>query len=108
MHQHLVSPTARATASGGSTVKLTIVPPDELDLDSAPALIEQLEEVAGSNVDLDCSGIAFIDSSGMRALVELHERWASDGCAFVLVKPSTTLRRLLELTQLEDTFVIRE
>lgn len=71
----------------------------DLDMATAPQLEDTCRSL-DSGVALDLSGVGFIDSSGLRALVrvrEMHDEMA-------LVDPSAGVRRLLELTQMTDAF----
>jgi anti-sigma B factor antagonist len=52
-----------------------IRPSGELDLATAPLLAEPLTELSSNGhgrVVLDLAGLTFIDSSGMRAIIEAH------------------------------------
>ena len=50
------------------------------------------------------AGITFIDSSGLRVLLELAERVAAVGGRVALRNPSGTVSRIMEITGLESTF----
>jgi anti-anti-sigma factor len=70
----------------------------ELDMATADALQEVLHAAAYGDdpVVLDFSALKFMDSSGLRALLQ----WAgSDDCGPVVIKnPSAQVSRLLEIT----------
>ena len=51
----------------------------ELDIASADGLADALVEVAGSTVVVDLSGLTFMDSSGIGALVVARNRVLSEG-----------------------------
>jgi anti-anti-sigma factor len=70
----------------------------ELDLATAGGLTDLLNTAADSDdpIVLDFSGVPFMDSSGLRALLEAAR---SDDCGPVVIKdPSPQVRRLLEIT----------
>jgi anti-sigma B factor antagonist len=76
----------------------------ELDMSSADDLLravaEALEE-PGGDLTLDMSGLAFIDSSGLRALLEISHRLA--GGRLILAAPSEQVVKVFSLVRV-DTF----
>ncbi len=76
----------------------------ELDAYSAPLLADRLAISAaeGDAVRLDLSGIDFIDSSGLRALVDGHQQSEAAGRRLVLSRPSPVVTRLLEISGLTE------
>jgi anti-sigma B factor antagonist len=79
----------------------------ELDLAGAPRLRRAAERSARDARDLpvvlDLSQVSFIDSTGVRALLDIRE--LAGGRPVVLLTPSPTVARVLDLTQLRDRFV---
>lgn len=71
----------------------------ELDLSSAPLLVESLEGHQG-DLMLDCSGLSFIDAAGLRAIVDLARRVRPATVA--LVRPSRQVVRLLGLLRAHE------
>jgi anti-sigma B factor antagonist len=69
----------------------------ELDLSVAPEVAAQLEGLAG-DIELDCSGLTFIDASGVRLFVAVHDARTRRGARLLIVNPSRCVLRLLELT----------
>jgi anti-sigma B factor antagonist len=71
----------------------------ELDLATADRLWTELEPllVPRSVVVLDGAGITFMDSSGLRVLLQAGKRAAADGAVFRLVAPQPAVQRVLEL-----------
>ena len=55
-------------------------------------------------VVLELSGVAFIDSSGLRALVAAHTALDERGHRLVLVAPSRPASRLFEISGLNEHF----
>ena len=73
----------------------------ELDLDQASTLAEELFAFAGRGataVTVDVSGLNFIDSSGLRALLSAREQLESAGTPFRLTNVSAAVDRVLEMT----------
>src|SRR5262245_21671161 len=81
----------------------------ELDMAEVPdvrARLAGLAEVNG-NVELNCSRLSFIDSSGLYLLVELHRDCEARGVNLFIVDPSACVTRMLELTRLDAVLEIR-
>ncbi|MEU0553153.1 STAS domain-containing protein [Dactylosporangium sp. NPDC006015] len=77
----------------------------ELDMTSAPTLIESLRDAirayAPSRVDLDLTGVPFMDSTGIQVLVAAQ---ADIDGELRIIGTSPAVHRLLELTGLLETF----
>ena len=79
----------------------------ELDAYTAGVLEELLTDRASSgDVRVDLSGVTFIDSTGIRAIVRADNELRSDDRTLVIVDPSPAVMRLLELTSLDERFRI--
>jgi anti-sigma B factor antagonist len=61
---------------------------------------------AGQRTEIDLSGVEFIDSNGLKALIEAHRRAVELGAELVLVAPAGPVRRLFELTGCIDIFTV--
>jgi anti-sigma B factor antagonist len=74
----------------------------ELDLASYEEASEALSPLFGSSDDvvLDVSDLSFMDSSGIRLLIRLHQ--SIDGGGLVVRSPKQHLTRLLEIAGLPD------
>jgi len=75
----------------------------EIDSFTAPVLAERLAE-SGAVTVVDLSGVTFLDSSGLRVLVEAHRVRAETGGSLRLRAPSTNVQHLLEISGLLDHF----
>ncbi|MFN8123781.1 MAG: STAS domain-containing protein [Thermoleophilia bacterium] len=72
----------------------------ELDLATAPDVLAAVEAATGdgtSRLVLDMSGVSFIDSTGVRTLLEANRVAGND---LSLLAPSPAVTRVLELTEL--------
>ena len=97
--------------AGGEKVVLRIEPGDgersfrligELDLATTDELLAAVGPAAegGGDLRLDLSGLSFMDSSGLRALVQLAQTLVPpDG--LVLMRPAEQVTRLFDLVQAE-------
>lgn len=68
----------------------TLVVDGELDLSSIPLLAQHIDsqlEREQEALTLDLSGVSFMDSSGLRLLIELNERAERDGWSLSLIAP---------------------
>jgi anti-anti-sigma factor len=77
----------------------------ELDLAGVPEVRDRLVEWQG-DVELDCSGLTFIDASGLKMLGAIHYACARRGAKLLIVNPSPCVIRLLELTGLDALFAV--
>jgi anti-sigma B factor antagonist len=84
----------------GSTTALV----GEVDAHTAPAVAERFESLPDGHGDfsLDMAGVEFMDSSGLRMIIELHQRAESESRRLVLKAPSQAVSRLLEISGLTD------
>jgi anti-sigma B factor antagonist len=75
----------------------------ELDCATAPKLEVRLRALAGLGhpVALDLADVSFMDSSGLRLLLDAHRAAERDGRAFELRRPSPAVRRVLRLAHAE-------
>jgi anti-sigma B factor antagonist len=98
-------------------VRLEITPIDnglvlvgEIDAHTAPELAARLDPLPGDGADvvLDVAGIEFIDSSGLRVLIEAHQRAIAAGRRLVIRQPSASVRRLFEISGLTGHLVVAD
>lgn len=95
---------ARAERRGDTVV---IVAEGELDLLGAPVLAEAVPPGDEALV-IDLASVGFMDSSGLRALLEARQACLESGRPFALARPSGAVRRVLELVDLEREFELLE
>ncbi|HSL56485.1 MAG TPA: STAS domain-containing protein [Acidimicrobiales bacterium] len=89
--------------------EVVVVVRGELDVTSSPSLVEHLDRLAvagASRVTLDCRHVAFVDASGLGALLAARDRLEGDGRAITLRHPSPVMRRLLHLADLSGAFLV--
>jgi anti-anti-sigma factor len=94
---------ARATPAPDGTV--TVTASGELDMTSAPELINVLRDAihrhGPSRVDLDLTGIVFMDSTGLQVLVAAN---TDVGGGLRITGTSPAVHRLLKLTGVLEEF----
>jgi anti-anti-sigma factor len=90
-----------ATVMDGDVARVVIS--GELDNGSAPRLISMAHDLAAPpvrGIELDCAGVTFLDSAGVRALIVSRKEAADMGVDLVLVHPSLPVTRVIEMTGL--------
>jgi len=75
----------------------------DLDLANAPLLRACFASIDG-HIDVECSGLGFVDSEGLGVLASTQARTDAN---FVFVEPSRSLVRLLRATGLDASLEIR-
>lgn len=85
-----------------------IVAAGEIDLASAPRVESAIEQFAGQEVVLDLRGVEFMDSAGLKVLLNQRSRLEDSGGALRLVVGEGAVIRLLELTNVSDAFLITQ
>jgi anti-sigma B factor antagonist len=94
------------TASGDVPV---VAVSGEVDVYSAPALKESLSELLHSGVRtliVDLSSVAFLDSTGLGALVEARAATSEAGGSLPLVCSHERILKLFTITGLDGVFAI--
>ena len=86
----------------------TVALDGEVDAHTAPTLAQRFESLpaGGGDVTLDLSGVGFMDSSGLRVIIELHQRAAAESRRLVLRSPGPAVARLIEISGLGDHFIV--
>jgi anti-sigma B factor antagonist len=89
--------------------KLRISVRGEVDLYTSPDLrkaIMNAVPAARDGVEIELSGVEYMDSSGVATLVEGFKIARENSKLFVLVAPSPSVSRVLELARLDSVFEI--
>jgi anti-sigma B factor antagonist len=79
----------------------TLILVGEIDSYTAPALAERLANEP-QVLMVDLAGVTFIDSSGLRILVEAHRARIDSDASLTLRSPSAAVQRLLEISGLSS------
>ncbi len=96
----------RATTVGGASA---IAVSGELDIETAAQLSEEVEKAVWSSAGafvLDLTGLTFLDSTGLHALLRARAYLAREDRPLVLICPRGPARRVLDLASVLDTFVV--
>ena len=79
----------------------------DIDLAASDRLVEAVRPyLVTGRVVLDCARITFLDSAGLRALVQLQREAAALGSGFALSEMSDPVRRVLDLSGTTDRFAV--
>lgn len=81
----------------------------ELDLASAPRVDEELERVERDGpprVILDLRGLTFMDSTGLRLIASADARAREDGRRLTIIQGPAAVRRVFEITRLDERLEI--
>jgi anti-anti-sigma factor len=70
----------------------------EVDMATAPRLIECLQDRSDRDVILDFAGVAFIDSRGIAALLKSHKTLRARGRSLRITAEPDNVRKVLEVT----------
>jgi anti-sigma B factor antagonist len=96
----------RTTTVGGASA---IAVDGELDVQTGPQFTEEVELAVWGTVGafvLDLTGLTFLDSAGLHALLRVRAYLAREDRALVLVCPPGAARRVLDHAGVLDTFVV--
>ena len=96
---------AQTTAGNVPIVAVT----GEVDVYSAPALKDKITELIGSGnqtLIVDLTNVAFLDSTGLGALVEARAATAEAGGSLPLVCSQERILKLFTITGLDGVFTI--
>lgn len=81
----------------------------DLDMATAPSLTSAAMAVVDSgarDVIIDVRELAFCDSSGLAAFVQIATRVAPEGGRLAIAGPQSIVRRILEVSGLDEAFVV--
>jgi anti-sigma B factor antagonist len=95
------------TESQGTTVRLALT--GELDIAGAARVEQELERIeheAPATIVLDLSGLAFMDSTGLRVIVAADSRAREQSRRLVIVRGTDTVQRIIEMTRLNERLEI--
>lgn len=96
--------------AGTPGLEVSVVVTGEVDMASAPALTRDLQTAIREHparVVLEMSGVSFLDSSGINALVRAKHLADGFGVTLVLDSPTEACQRVLKLAGVDELFRIR-
>lgn len=87
--------------------RVRVIPHGELDLATVSQLETRIEELRSrgfATIVLDLRQLAFMDSTGLRLMLQLDAEARSDGFRFSIIDCEGPVRRVLELSGLDGRF----
>ena len=94
-----------ATERVDSSDVVVVVVAGDVDLGTAPDFEDELARAVESGLDaglvIDLTGVSFIDSTGLNALVRAFERQRLIGESLALVSDDSRVKMMLEVTRLD-------
>jgi anti-sigma B factor antagonist len=72
----------------------------EIDAHTAPTLAAAMTQLPSGVVTVDVAGVSFMDSSGLRVLIEAATRARDGGGDLVIEHPTPGIARLIEISGL--------
>jgi anti-sigma B factor antagonist len=99
---------ANLESRGDATSAALVVLSGELDVSAADLLAATLEKIdrQAMGLVLDMEGVTFIDSSGLRTLIQARQMFQDEPSSVTIRNPQPATTRLLELTGLSEYFVV--
>jgi anti-anti-sigma factor len=82
--------------------RVLVVIRGEIDIITSPAMQATLEAGRGRDLEVDLSGVTFMDCSGIRVLMLAREQAAEAGGSLTLRAPSQAVCRLLDILHLDE------
>ena len=89
------------------STRAVVRPHGELDLATAPELEARLTDLRGEGFDdlvLDLRGLSFLDSTGLRLLLDNRQRAEQGGWRFSIVDGDQPVSRVLEVSGVSPLF----
>ena len=69
-------------------------------------VVRQIDPGASPRTLVDLAGVRELDSTGLGALLDIHQRAVNQGAQLAISNPSPAVRRLLETTRLLNYFLV--
>jgi anti-sigma B factor antagonist len=96
----------RTTPGNEASERWTVVTVrGDVDMDTASQLVDAIKAVAGTAV-VDLNAVTFLDSIGIRGLVQAQEALRERGEELILRDLSPSVRRVLELAGMTNVFTV--
>ena len=88
---------------------ITVAPQGDIALETVPVLREVLRNVVDSHaygrIDVDMTGVTFLDSSGIGVLVAAQRAAAGNGTQLMLRDPGPMIRMVLQIAHLDGVLL---
>ena len=80
----------------------------DIDLSSVPLLWSNLKAACedGHNVIVDLSSVTYVDSTGLKTILDCHDIFVGRGQRFAIASPPTMLLKILNIVGLDNSIPI--
>lgn len=98
-----------ATPENSQTAPEVIALDGEIDLHESPQVLERINPLIARKmpkIHLDMSRVSYIDSSGLAAFIDAMQRVQSYGGEFALVAMRESVRKIFEISRLDQVIKI--
>jgi anti-sigma B factor antagonist len=84
---------------------VVLFPAGEVDLGTAPVLWSSLKAILedGQNVIVSLRELTYIDSTGIKVILDIHRLFLTRGQRMVLAEPAPLVQRVMDIVGLKDT-----
>ena len=73
----------------------------ELDVETAPQLKQVVKEAAANMLEIDLSGVSFVDSTGLKSLLDISNQWKQRGGRIFVLNPQPEVAEVMQLVGLD-------
>lgn len=80
---------------------------DTLAAELAEPTVKELESMASKPIILDCNGLDYIASSGLRVLLRIRKASAAQGQQVTLLGVNENIMEVLKVTHFDRMFIIK-
>lgn len=85
----------------------------ELDVETVPQLQEAVAKLGEHTLEVDLSGVSFVDSTGLKCLLDISNEWRQKGGQMLILRPQPDVAEVIRLVGLDgllahDTAPVRE
>ncbi|TYP58553.1 anti-sigma B factor antagonist/stage II sporulation protein AA (anti-sigma F factor antagonist) [Thermosediminibacter litoriperuensis] len=73
----------------------------ELDVETVPQLQEVVGTVRERTLEVDLSGVSFVDSTGLKSLLDINNDWRQKGGKMLILRPQPDVAEVMRLVGLD-------
>ncbi|MCG0278638.1 MAG: STAS domain-containing protein [Thermanaeromonas sp.] len=73
----------------------------ELDVETVAQLQEAIRKVEEHTLEVDLSGISFVDSTGLKSLLDISNEWRQKGGQMLILRPQPEVAEVMRLVGLD-------
>lgn len=73
----------------------------ELDMETAPQLQEVVGKLGDRTLEVDLSGVSFVDSTGLKCLLDISKEWRQKGGQMLILRPRPDVAEVIRLVGLD-------